>query len=238
VIKIKLSADDVKIYNVFKTKNERLKLVNALKNVDEWSLKWKLKISTDKTFILHLGKNNPKEQYKIFDNTINEVESIRDLGIIIDNKLRFKEHITKIIKTVYFKMKTIFKIIKSKKTKTWITIYKSYIRPILEYAPEAWNPLYKSEINSLERCQKYFTMIVFNRCNLPKLQYRERLEYLQLQTLENRRKIYDLVLMYKIINGYTHLGLDNLFTNPIRKSIRFEYRIISKNKILKVLVHL
>nr|CAD2185899.1 unnamed protein product [Meloidogyne enterolobii] len=229
-VKIKLFADDVKIYKVYKTKNERLELAVALRNVEEWSKKWKLDISVNKTFVLHLGKNNPKDQYKIFNNTINEVQSIRDLGICIDNKLRFKEHINIIIRNAYLRMKTIFRIIKSRKTATWILIYKSYIRPMLEYAPETWNTLYKTEINSLEKCQKFFTKIVFKKCNLPELPYENRLEYLNLQTLENRRKIFDLMLMYKIVNGYSHLGLETLFSHPIRKSSHSSYRIISKKQ--------
>nr|CAD2193483.1 unnamed protein product [Meloidogyne enterolobii] len=229
-VKIKLFADDVKIYKVYKTKNERLELAVALKNVEEWSKKWNLDISVDKTFVLHLGKDNPRDQYKIFNNTINEVQSIRDLGIIIDDKLRFKEHINIIIRNAYLRMKTIFRIIKSRKTSTWILIYKSYIRPMLEYAPESWNTLYKTEINSLEKCQKFFTKKVFKKCNLPELPYENRLEYLNLQTLENRRKIFDLMLMYKIVNGYSHLGLETLFSHPIKKSSHSSHRIISKKQ--------
>jgi len=56
------------------------------------------------------------------------------------------------------------------------------------------------------------------------------LEYLNLQTLENRRKIFDLMLMYKIVNGYSHLGLETLFSHPIRKSSHSSHRIISKKQ--------
>ena len=225
-IKIKLFADDVKVYVIHKTKNERIMLTNAIKNIEHWATKWKLDIAINKTYIIYLGKNNPKDQYKIFDTTINEVDSIRDLGIIIDNKLRFQEHVQKIIRATYIKMNFVFKIIKSKSIKTWLTIYKCYIRPLLEYSPETWNPQQRSEVNKIEKCQKFFTKVLLKKCSLPYIPYFQRLEFLNLPTLENRRKAYDLVLAHKILHGYTHLESDNLFKISNRKKCY----LLSKNQ--------
>nr|CAD2190668.1 unnamed protein product [Meloidogyne enterolobii] len=224
--KIKLFADDVKVYVIHKTKNERRILTDAIKNIEQWATKWKLNIAINKTYIIYLGKTNPKDQYKIFDTTINEVDSIRDLGIIIDNKLKFQEHVQKIIRAAYIKMNFVFKIIKSKSIKTWLTIYKSYIRPLLEYSPETWNPQLRSEINKLEKCQKFFTKSLLRKCSLPYIPYLQRLEFLNLPTLENRRKTYDLVLAHRILHGYTHLKSDNLFKISNRKKCY----LLSKNQ--------
>uniref|UniRef100_A0A1I8BR38 Reverse transcriptase domain-containing protein n=1 Tax=Meloidogyne hapla TaxID=6305 RepID=A0A1I8BR38_MELHA len=228
-IKIKLFADDVKIYVLHKTKNERKLLNIAIKNIEQWATQWKLNIATNKTFIIYIGKNNPKDQYKIFDNTINEVESIRDLGIIIDNKLKFQEHIQKIIRIAYMRMNFVFRIIKSKSIKIWLTIYKSYIRPLLEYSPETWNPQLKSDINKLEKCQKVFTKCLLKKCSIPYIPYLQRIEFLNLPTLENRRKTYDLVLAHKILHGYTHLKSDQLFKISKRKN----FYLLSKNQNFK-----
>ena len=88
-IKIKLFADDLKIYTIYKNKIQRQKLNRAIIEIENWSKTWGLPINPHKTFAMFLGKNNHKEQYKLNNITINEVESIRDLGIIIDNKLTF-----------------------------------------------------------------------------------------------------------------------------------------------------
>ena len=64
----------------------------ALQNLSAWFNKWGIEIATNKSYIICIGKNNHKEQYKINDKIINEVDSIRDLGIIIDKRLRFEEH--------------------------------------------------------------------------------------------------------------------------------------------------
>jgi len=57
----------------------------------------------------------------------------------------------------------------------------------------------------LEKCQKYFTKILLIKCGLPHINYHERLEHFKLPTNKNRLKTYDLVLVYKIINGYTYV---------------------------------
>uniref|UniRef100_A0A1I8AXC6 Reverse transcriptase domain-containing protein n=1 Tax=Meloidogyne hapla TaxID=6305 RepID=A0A1I8AXC6_MELHA len=215
-IKIKLSADDVKLYVIYKTNTERTKITTAITNLTQWLTTWGLTIAPNKSFILYLGKNNPKSQYKLCNNTINEVESIRDLGIHIDNKLKFKKHISTIIKNAYLRMHQIFKIIKSRSSKTWITAYKSYVRPLLEYAPEVWNPYLKSDIKRIEKCQKYFTKIVLLKCRLPYISYEKRLEYFQIPSLEIRRKVYDLVLAHKIIHGLTNLNPRTMYTPSTR----------------------
>ena len=107
-----------------------------------------------------MGNKNSKTQYKINNNIITEANTIKDLGVTIDNRLTFSEYISHIIRVVYLKMKTLFKILKLRSSKTWITAYKSYIRPILEYATEVWNPILKIDIKRIEKCQKFYTKVV------------------------------------------------------------------------------
>ena len=228
-VNIKLFADDTKIYKSFQTKVEQKILDTALSEIEKWTKTWGIFIATNKTFVLHLGKNNPKTQYKINDQTINEVDSIRDLGVYIDYNLNFKEHISKIIKNAYFRMRILFKYIKSRKIIVWKTIFKAYIRPLLEYATEIWSPCFKGEISRIEKCQKYYTRIALIKCRLPNIPYEQRLQFFELPTLESRRKIFDLLMVFKIINGYTHLNPHDLFKSSKTRYKSFE-KIISKRK--------
>ena len=54
---------------------------------------------TDKCHHVHIGENTEASKYKMGsgDNrsTIKRVESENDLGVFIDEKLNFREHITK-----------------------------------------------------------------------------------------------------------------------------------------------
>ena len=76
----------------------------------------------------------------------------------------------------------------------------AYIRPILEYNSNVWNPSYKYLIDQLENVQRRFTKRVI--C-LRNYSYVERLAILGLEPLELRRLRCDLTQYYKIFNNLT-----------------------------------
>nr|CAD2171328.1 unnamed protein product [Meloidogyne enterolobii] len=96
---IKLYADDVKLYVAHKNGIEREQLNNALRELEKWTELNGLEISPSKCFALYLGKNNIKREYIIHGLKVQETECIRDLGILIDSKITFNNHINMIIKT-------------------------------------------------------------------------------------------------------------------------------------------
>lgn len=78
-----------------------------------------------------------------------------------------------------------------------LKLYKSLVRPHLEYAVQAWNPYLKGDIDMIEKVQRRFTRMILE---LQQLTYEERLS--SLTTLFVRRLRGDLIEVYKILNGY------------------------------------
>ena len=72
------------------------------------------------------------------------------------------------------------------------------IRPHLEYCSCIWSPHLKYNIDAIERVQRRATKIV---PSLKNLTYTQRLERLNLETLEYRRRRADLLETYRILNG-------------------------------------
>ena len=64
-------------------------------------------------------------------------------------------------------------------------IITTFIRPTLEYTSVAWNPHKQKDIKKIERIQRAATRWV---PELRELRYEERLQALNLTTLEARRK--------------------------------------------------
>ena len=83
-------------------------------------------------------------------------------------------------------------------------LYKSLIRPHLEYASEVWSPSFKMDINSLEKVQRRATRLVPEIAELP---YEERLHHLQLPTLQYRRLRSDLILIFKLTHNMLSLNM-------------------------------
>ena len=85
--------------------------------------KWKLKIAPNKSQIIYIGKNNQKKGYQIGGVVIPEEECIRDLGVLVDKKLTFKQHINKIVKSGYFKAYQLLRVLHTQSPKLWSIAY-------------------------------------------------------------------------------------------------------------------
>jgi len=85
-IKVKLFADDLKIYiTIDDTDVQRLQL--APDALVQWSDTWQLPISINKCCLLNVGKNSHGIVVSIGGSTLNVVTHTRDLGIIVSSDL-------------------------------------------------------------------------------------------------------------------------------------------------------
>ena len=102
-----------------------------------------------------------------------------------------------------------------------MNIYKSYIRPQLEYCSQLWNLGYIGDTKSLERVQKRWTKAVYGLEELP---YPDRLRRLNLFSFQGRLLRGDMILVWKIFNGKCAISPEQVFTmdNFITRGHRFK----------------
>jgi len=93
--------------------------------------------------------------------------------------------------------------------KVMLSLYKSLVRPNVEYCISAWNPHYKKDKELIEKVQRRFTKMINN---MQGKSYEERLYCLKLWTLEERRNRQDLIEVFKMCNGLSRLKLNDFFT--------------------------
>ena len=98
--------------------------------------------------------------------------------------------------------------IKHKSPDLMVRLYKSLVRPHLEYSSPVWNPHYRKDKLLLERVQHRFTRLFEDLKNLP---YFDRLNKLKLWSLEERRNRADLIELFKMVRGFSSVLLQTYF---------------------------
>src|SRR5580692_9377125 len=104
--------------------------------------------------------------------TLKKSVQERDLGIIVDNKLKFSEQCNVAIKNANSTLGLIRRNIKNKNKNIITRLYKGLVRPKLEFCVQAWRPFLKGDIRNLEKIQRRATRMI-EGCS--RLKYSERL---------------------------------------------------------------
>ena len=207
--KSKIFADDTKIYRGITSDDDVNVLQEDLNNINQWCKTWGMLFNTSKCHVLHIGKHNWMNYYHIEGRLIAPSTQEKDLGVIVSSDLKPDNHIDSCVK----KANCILRMIKTTFTfidnDIFLRLYKTFIRPILEYCQAAWSPYLQKDIDRLENVQKRATKMVRSLSNLS---YEDRLKELKLFKLEDRRKRGDMILVYKIMNGLVNIPKDTFFT--------------------------
>ena len=136
--------------------------------------------------------------YVLDDQKIKRTESMKDLGVTFDTKLKFDKHIDDKINKAYVMLATIKRNFKYISPSAFVILYKSMVRSQLEYAHSVWCPYRKEFIEKLEKIQVRATKLVKG---IQHLSYADRLRFLKLQTLKYRRLRGDMIELYKHLKG-------------------------------------
>ena len=208
-VNFSLFADDSKLFC-----SDPQILQSAISNVNKWLSDRQLHLAPHKCAILKVKKKSitDSSSFHINGHVVEELSSLKDLGILVTSDLSWSSHINRIYTNAAVTSYQIFKTVKTRNIWTWTNIFNTYILPKIEFNTPVWSPHLKGDIDKLENIQRRFTRVAFNRCRLPRVSYETRLSMLGILSLSQRRSFLDLVLMYKIINRLCHLNFDDYFT--------------------------
>lgn len=202
---ILLYADDMKIFRTVNNINDSLLLQEDLMRFEEYCLINKLDLNVSKCYSITFTRktNVLNTHYLLRDHLLNKVNGIRDLGVFEDSKVMFDQHIENIVKRASKSLGFIIRSCRNfSKIKSIKIIYCSYVRSILEYASELWNPCYDKYIYRIESIQKRFMRYLQYKSGCLDTNYEARCKRYHFLPLEMRRTIADVVFLYKISNSY------------------------------------
>lgn len=210
-----LFADDTNVF--FSDTNIKVlnhTLNDELKKVSKWLEANKLTLNIKKTqVILFKTKNKKTEEplkIKINDKEIKQVDSTKFLGINIDSKLTWKQHIDyiqhKISKTTGILCKARHYV----SLKVLRTLYYALVYPYLHYGNVIWANTYQSRLETIRKLQKKIIRIItFSDYRDHTLPLFKKLSILPIDEI-NREKT--ALFMFRYFNKMLPMAFDKFFS--------------------------
>ena len=209
----RLFADDTSLYiiiddnNVIQSGNS---LNNDLEHISQWASNWLVQFNATKTLNMTISRKLQKQNHPtlIFNDTdILQVNSHKHLGLTMNSTLTWSEHILEICSKACKTLNIMHALKYRLSRKALESIYTSFLRPTLEYCDVIWDNCLQKEKDLLENIQLAAARIVTGarRGTSHALLYEET----GWNTLQERRDIHKLVMMYKIINDLAPQYLKN-----------------------------
>ena len=137
----KLFADDTSLFSVFQN------ITLSAKNLRDDLKKWKMSFNPDpnkqvQEVIFSRELNKPSHPSLNFDNTVViQLTNHKHIGMILNTNLDFQEHLKDKLSKISKKIRKLQKLLTRA---SLLTIYKSFIRPHLDYGDIIYNKAYNS----------------------------------------------------------------------------------------------
>lgn len=185
-----------------------------------------------------------ESKYYINMDSITKQNHMKDLGITFESTLTFKKHIANIATQSNFIYILLYRITKELKHPSLMKkLISTYLNPIVEYGAVIWsmNNEYENLEKSLKKATRYIIHSPFNHNDPSYIHYYDRLHSLDMLSFVQRRKIYFIILIIRILrdeiftqfNGIIHRLRE--YTNQVTRSneiLRINHNLITKNSPL------
>lgn len=234
-----LYADDLKVFRTVSSVIDCLALQQDIDKINEWCVLNGMVVNSSKCKVISFTRSVAPitHDYTFDSHGLDRVTSIRDLGLLIDRKLNFAEHVSattaKAFAVLGFLRRNTadFENINALKT-----LYISLVRSILEYAVQVWSPHYSNQRDRLEKVQRRFTLYALRR--LPWRNgvwwssYNDRCTLLRMESLEQRRVFLQRMFVFDVLTN-------RIDCPQIREEINVQQptRVLRNQPILRIPFH-
>ena len=200
-------ADDTSLYSCINEKSgypERSNMANSLERdlstVTDWGAQWLVTFNSSKTKLLSVNRYRDPVDIPISmaGRALPESSGFKLLGLNFSKDLTWNEYIRSIAKRAAMKVGSLYRARRYLPTECILHLYKSLIRPCIEYCCHIWAGSSADVLSLLDRIQKRVVNIVG-----PQLAAK-------LQSLSHRRDVASLSLFYKYYHGLCSDELSSL----------------------------
>ena len=212
---VRLFADDCVLYRNVKSPLDCQILQDDLNSLAKWEMDWQMKFNVSKCHSMRVTRLHPSRHidfnYTLHQQTLEQVQSAKYLGLTITDDLDWGQHISEITckatKTLGFLRRNL--ALAPRHTKE--VAYKTLVRPQLKMAAPIWHPYHETQIEKVEKVQRTAARLTCRRWRNTS-SVGEMLDELEWPILESRRERSSLTFFYKIHSGTVSLDKDKYLT--------------------------
>jgi len=174
-------ADDTKMFRKVTNSAEGLQLQQDLKRLCDWVNKWQMEFNIAKCKTINIGSGNIAYDYSMKGRQLDVVMTEKDIGVMISSNLKVAQQCYQAYHKANRMLGLLKRTVKYRNPDILVRLYKSLVRPHLEYSSPVWSPHYRKDKLLLEKVQHRFTLLFDD---LRTLEYSERLTRLKLWSFE------------------------------------------------------
>ena len=205
---------------IFIPQSPRKPLASSLNPpLGSWARKWGMRFQPVKCNMMQLTRKRIKKihaSYTLEGTNLENVESIKYLGVTITSDLRWNTHVsnvcTKANRTLGFLRRNLYSCPQEVKE----AAYKGLVRPVLDYGSSVWDPPGVVLQEELESVQKRAARFVTGNYNYETGSMTGILGQLKWESLKKKRKDNRLILLYKGLKGKASVPTDDLIPKTRR----------------------
>nr|VZI10877.1 unnamed protein product [Spirometra erinaceieuropaei] len=194
-------ADDVKLWSVIRTELDEERLQADLTRLEKWSQDWLLPFNVTKCNVLRVGRTRSQSRRVYYLNGVplQEVDAQKDLGVWVTASLQPSLHCSKVVKSAMSVLYLVKGAFSTFDENCFVKDFRTFVRPQLEFAIQAWKPWTSKDLSILEKVQRRVTKLVSGQGSLP---FETRLSNLGHFPLSYRQLRGDLIQTFRILRGH------------------------------------
>ena len=122
------------------TKNNSATLQGAISDFFKWTKSLDLSLTIPKCKVMHCGKRNRAFSYYIDRQLLESTETIRDLGVLMSDDMRYTEHTSDVVYGATRRTSFVLRSVIISRPEVYYKLLDTYISAIITCGSPAWSP--------------------------------------------------------------------------------------------------
>ena len=153
---VTIYADDTKIYRTINEPDKNIPAIQLdLNRLSDWATKWQLRFNLEKCEVMRAthsrDRSKPSSSLAV---QLKSVETAKDLRVTINYDLSWGKHVSYIVNKANKVLGVIKRSLRNDNRYAFSCLFKSLVRPILEYAAPVWSPYQKRMWNPWKKSKE------------------------------------------------------------------------------------